>query len=310
MRFIPLVMLFLSFSARLAAQNDSLGYFDVYKNEVQQTLNPALVSDMGKHIVRGDVQWRRSTFDNNEHPLFYWQTAYSTQWRRHGFGIKSQNIPSSQLIYSNTIGLQYAYGFGLGKNTFWKHTKLNMGVGLNVTRYTSNFDDYVFNDQIDENQGIVRPSTEIPINSTYLYPTLDAALTLRSRKFYLVSAFYNIASSKDGFYQSLGSLEKVNIHIQTGAKIFEYKGFSSWLTYENFFSETTDRYAKIGLSAAYKHVIVTYKTTSYDAQSLQVSHVHPRLRLYVQYQNTPNEFTSYINYGIFSTGIALGITKQ
>ncbi len=310
MRFIPLVMLFLFFSAHLAAQNDSLGYFDVYKNEVQQTLNPALVSDMGKHIVRGDVQWRRSTFDNNEHPLFYWQTSYSTQWRRHGFGIKSQNIPSSQLIYSNTIGLQYAYGFGLGKNTFWKNTKLNMGVGLNVTRYKSNFDAYTFNDQMDDNQGVVRPTSEAHVNTSILMPTIDAGLSIRSRKFYLTSGFYNIAGSTTGFYQSTGSFEGVNIHIQTGAKLFEYKGFSSWLTFEELFSETTDWYAKIGLSAAYKHIIVTYKTISYDAQSLQVSYVHPRLRLYVQYQNTPNEFTSYINYGIFSTGIALGITKQ
>ncbi len=310
MRFIPFVILFLCSSSHIVAQNDSSGCFDVYRNEVHPTLNPALTSDMGKHIIRTDVQFRRNNFTSNDDPFFYWQAAYSTQWRKHGFGIISKNVPSSQLVYYNAIGLQYAYGFGLGKNSFWKNTKLNMGVGLNMSQYKSNFDEYIFGDQINGNQGVVRNTTETPINGSYLYPTIDAGLTLRSPKFYLASTFYHINSIYKGFYQSVGSLERMNINIQTGAKLFELKKVSSWITYDLLIAENTDRYGQIGLNITYHHFIVSYKTRNYGTQLIQLSYIHPRLRVYAQYQNTPNEFVSYFNYGIFSTGIALGITKQ
>ena len=302
------ILLFISFFGifnKNWAQSDSMGYFDVYKNEVQQTLNPALVADMGKHFVRSDFRMNRNNISNNNN-LIYWQAAYHNQWRKHGFGIVSKNIPFSQLIYSNSIGLQYAYGFGLGKSNFWKNTKLNIGTELNFTQMKNNFDDYVFIDQLDS-LGIIRPTQENSGSEAILYPSINIGIALRSKKFYLVSGFYNLNRATEGFYSTQSSKQEIKIDIQAGAKLFEVKQVSSWLVIDLPMAGSYQQLGKIGLALSYKHLIVTYKITEPTNHFFQLSYIHPRVRLYAQYQKIKHP---YIIYSNMSAGIAFGITKQ
>lgn len=303
----PILVLFLlSFTKNITAQTDSSGYFDVYRNETQQSLAPSLAGEMGRHIVRSDFRFLHRRTDGDYRPFQYWQAAYQTHWGNHGFGVISKNIPNSQLIALHTIGFQYAYGINMGKSTFWKNTKLNFGLELNITEHHASPENMVFLDQIDSNANVIIPSGEPPSDNKILHLGINAGVSLRSKKIYLLGTVVNITSPKNGLYMTTDSRQELRVDIQAGVKLFEWKNLSGWAVTE---INTIPNNGKLGTSLSYKHFITTWKYKGNGGNIFQLSYFSPRLRMYAQYENIPTPF-SYSTNSFLSTGIAIGITKK
>jgi hypothetical protein len=198
----------------------------------------------------------------------------------------------------------------MGKSSFWKNTKLNIGTELNFTQMKNNFNDFVFIDQLDS-QGLIRQTQEPPNYGPQLYPSINIGIALRSKKFYLVSGLNNLNRPHTSYYAQTSSnkdfRQNIKIDIKTGAKLFEVKQVSTWLVIDLPMAVSYQQLAKIGLALSYKHIIATYKITEPTNHFFQLSYMHARVRMYAQYQRIKHP---YIIYSNMSAGIAFGITKQ
>jgi hypothetical protein len=290
------------------AQTDSAGYLDIYRNETQQLLMPALAADMGKHILRTDFKFRQTP--SNTLLLKYWQAAYQTQWRNHGFGLVFRNVPSSQLLSEQTVGLQYAYGIGLGKNSFWKNSKLSMGVEVAMTKGQP-ADKLIFLDQLSP-YGQINQSAE-PAPGNVLYPEVKASFSFRSYKYYLTTTFSDLNAPRNGLY-STNFRKEMTVDIQTGVKFIEWKKMAIWGVYDLPLHDSHLSLTGIGLAGSFHHIIVTWKNRGVgkgDPNNLfQLSYFTPRMRCYVQYDKTYYPYSAFLYGGTFSTGLAIGLTKQ
>lgn len=300
---IPLFLLLL-FTTTLSAQNDTAGYWDVYRNENQQLLSPALAGEMGKHIVRTDFSFLKRVVVNTDNPMYYWQAAWQTQWNNHGFALVSKNIPSSQLLSSHTLGLQYAYGFGLGKSNFWKNSRLSLGVGMNMTKEAAS-NNLVYVDQFDTNGVKVNSRSGEKAVDNISYPDIEAGLAFRSKKMYLTTTFQHLTGSQNGFYATMPL--QTSVQIQAGVKLAEWKRLAGWLVFDQYANYSSH----IGLALSYRHLMATYKRSTLDPNNLfQLSYLSPRLRIYAEYETKTLGLTTTYNSSFIRTGIAIGITKQ
>jgi hypothetical protein len=307
MKQLLTVVFLLTLLTKTTAQTDSSGFYDVYRNETQQSLAPALSGDMGKHIVRSDFRFLKRSTDGDYHPLQYWQAAWQTGWKNHGLGVIYKSIPSSQLISSRTFGLQYAYGFKMGKSNFWKNSRMSFGLGMYLTKEQARSDHFIMNDQFLQATLAKPSSSEPPADKPIYYPEFDAGLAFRSKKFYLVANFINLTSPQQGLYKTTNSIKAFGVNISTGVKLAEWKKLAGRVVCDAQTSEFSTN--KIGLSLSYQHLIASWKMSSNHQHLFQLSYMHPRIRAYAQYETIHNSWGTF--HGAFiSTGLAIGLTKQ
>lgn len=308
MRFAHILFITLFPASWLFAQHDSSGSTRIFRSLVQEHMLPALVADNGKHVVQLNTIYQVNAIRTVEQPFQSLQLSYRTQWRKHGFGLLYEGIPGST-IWSNTLGIQYGYGIKFTQQ-WLRNTQLSLGAGAHLTRVNNDFSRMTFSDQIDNQKGFIRPSGEVAPNNSITYPRYEAGLLLRSPKLFLGVNMDNINEPMTGFYQTALGKQPLKYTVNMGIKIVEWKKFSSWVSYEQYYSNY-QHLLKLAVTLAYNNrfLLTCYQTHS-DGPHFRLAYTNNHVRTFIQYQRFENDFTGYLGYGNVYLGMAYAIGKQ
>jgi type IX secretion system PorP/SprF family membrane protein len=204
---ILLIFLGLAFNSRGQSLPDP-HFSQFYANPLY--LNPALA---GSNICpRLNLGYRNQwpSLPNNF-------VSYSASFDMHiskihgGIGVYFLSDNAGDLLSTNIISAMYSYRLQIGNWTY-----VNFGLEASFIQTKLKWDNLIFGDMIDPNQGVVNPTSETPPdNSTLAYPDFDAGLSFSYKgNLYGGVAVHHLTEPNNAFYDANTSklYMKVTVH--------------------------------------------------------------------------------------------------
>lgn len=268
----------------------------VFGNNLQHTYNPALTSQMGKHVARTDLFTYRQPNNGNAH--ITWLDGYHTQLGKHGIGVTLHYIGNT--LYDNwSYSLQYSYRFQLlKKKQFWQNTFFSFGGEFGATSFEINHETLKYADQIDPQFGFIYDTSE-PKSGSILYPNITGGFTLRSNRLYIASHFQNIQAINNTNWDY--QLMFMQTH-HYGLKVWQHKHFQTWLTGNITNSFPVPIIVAYGPTVSYKNAVFTYAYNTFNQHQIRLGYFENDFRVYAEWVPIP-----IVNNHIFRFGLAYSI---
>lgn len=316
MRLPALILVFLPLS--IWAQDTSLN-FSVQLLSLQSTYSPSSHYDKGRHVIGYQGQFAFSRYSTSS--LFLNQQSdigYSTRYKNHSFAFYLQAY-SDEFTRNQNLQLHYAYTFKLKTNILGKNLAIIPGIGYSYHRERMDFSKLRFPDQIASGSGFIIPTSELPPSENIYYSALQGSALLRSENFFLQLQIENFNEPLISYYPNdvpdtgEGSTYLPIIYsLNNAIKLKRYRSFDFWITGCSVHSQDfIMRYAGLGAITSFKEkYILSYTIYLNQSSEISLGYYTQSIRSFIRYQNSPDSFLTYFEFGKYSLGIAYAIGKQ
>ncbi|MCK5078568.1 MAG: type IX secretion system membrane protein PorP/SprF [Bacteroidales bacterium] len=178
-----------------------------------------------------------------------------------GVGIYFLGDNAGDLINTNIISAMYSYRLQIGN---WTH--INFGLEASYIQTTLKWNNLIFGDMIDPNQGVVNPTSEVPPdNNSIAYPDFDAGIAFSYKgNIYGGVAVHHLTEPNNAFYDASTSKLYMKVTVHGGAFIdltgssIRDDNYGSFSISPNFLYMQQDNFHQlnVGLYVNYRPFIV------------------------------------------------------
>lgn len=212
---IRIPILVLVFLIGLKSHSQDVNFSQAYANGIW--LNPSLtgVDENPKLSFAYRTQWASSAAKYTTHATSF---ENSLPGKNSSYGIQFlSDVSGDNILKTQTGNLFYSYKIKLNRK--WQ---IRAGIQAGINQKSLNIDNLIFEDQINDRQGVVRATDEILQNQNLYFYDFGTGLTLMSNKYYAGLSVHHLNKPNTNFTKDGSRNLPIRISSQMGAK-FEYK---------------------------------------------------------------------------------------